>query len=73
MPVPVAEAGSEPEPASSNGDGQQGDLAGARLVALQAALSGRPREEAEAEIAGLLEPAARARLLDDVYAKAGRT
>ncbi|MFN8175159.1 MAG: hypothetical protein U0T02_08840 [Solirubrobacteraceae bacterium] len=48
----------------------QDDLAGARLVALQAALSGRPRKEADAELAELLEPDARARLLDEVYAKA---
>jgi len=74
-PAPAAE-GAEPAPASErasppagNGDAG-GDVAGARLVALQAALSGRPREEVDADLEGMLDPAARASLLDEVYAKA---
>jgi DivIVA domain-containing protein len=64
---PVAE---EP-PAPANGD-KDGDEAGARLIALNMALSGTPREETArylAEHYALADPEA---LLDDVYSRAGQ-
>lgn len=49
------------------------DDAGARLVALELALSGTPRDQAEALLAEQFALGdARAALLDDVYAAAGR-
>lgn len=56
-----------PEPAAPQDD------AGARLVALELALSGTPRERAEAVLAEQFALGERrAELLDDVYAAAGR-
>ncbi len=49
-----------------------GDDAGARLVALELALNGTPREQAEAVLAEQFAIADRRELLDDVYAAAGR-
>ncbi|HKG37640.1 MAG TPA: DivIVA domain-containing protein [Conexibacter sp.] len=49
------------------------DDAGARLVALELALNGTPREQAEAVLAEQFTLADRRELLDDVYAAAGRT
>ncbi|HEV7772419.1 MAG TPA: DivIVA domain-containing protein [Conexibacter sp.] len=54
----------EPAPAA--------DDAGARLVALELALNGTPREQAEAVLAEQFALADRRVLLDDVYAAAGR-
>jgi DivIVA domain-containing protein len=65
-PPPVAE---EP-PAAAEPPSQDGDEAGARLIALNMALSGTPREETArylAEHFTLADPGA---LLDDVYARA---
>jgi DivIVA domain-containing protein len=53
-------------PASANGD-----EAGARLTALNMALSGTPREETAAYLAEHFELADPEALLDDVYARAG--
>jgi DivIVA domain-containing protein len=50
----------------------QVDDTGARLVALELALNGTPREQAEAVLAEQFTPADRRELLDDVYAAAGR-
>ena len=54
-----------PEPARS------GDEAAARIVALELALAGTPREEAERRLAADYELPDRAALLDEVYAAAG--
>jgi DivIVA domain-containing protein len=65
-PPPAAEEPAAAEPPSPNGD-----EAGARLIALNMALSGTPREETArylAEHFTLADPDA---LLDDVYARAG--
>jgi len=48
------------------------DEAGARLIALNMALSGSPREETAAYLAEHFELADPEALLDDVYARAGR-
>jgi DivIVA domain-containing protein len=48
------------------------DDAGARLVALELALNGTPREQAEAVLAEQFAIADHRGLLDDVYAAAGR-
>jgi len=57
-----------PAPVSSLPD----DEAGARLIALNMALGGSPREETAAYLAEHFELADPAALLDDVYARAGR-
>jgi DivIVA domain-containing protein len=67
---PAPEAGS-PAPAT-NGAARSGDEAGARLVALNMALEGTPREETAAFLAEHYEVADLDALLDDVYASAGR-
>ena len=67
----------EPAPASApsgppaNGD-RSDDEAGARLVALNMALEGTPREETARFLTEHYAPADLERLLDDVYASAGR-
>jgi DivIVA domain-containing protein len=66
-PPPEEPAPAEPAP-SANGGGE--DEAGARLIALNMALSGTPREETAAYLAehyALADPEA---LLDDVYSRA---
>ncbi|HEX4806579.1 MAG TPA: DivIVA domain-containing protein [Conexibacter sp.] len=66
-----ADAASVPSPAP--GPAAPADDAGARLVALELALSGAPREQADAVIAEQFALGdERAALLDDVYAAAGR-
>jgi hypothetical protein len=60
----VAAAGDEPVP--------DADEAGARLIALNMALSGTPREETARYLAERFSLADPDRLLDDVYAQAGR-
>jgi hypothetical protein len=49
-----------------------GDEAGARLIALNMALAGKPREEAAAYLAERFRLANVEALLDDVYQRAGR-
>jgi DivIVA domain-containing protein len=63
-PAPLAELSAEPAATA--------DDAGARLVALELALNGTPREQAEAVLAEQFAIADRRELLDDVYAAAGR-
>jgi DivIVA domain-containing protein len=66
----VAEPATPDEPAIANGGPASDDEAGARLIALNMALSGTPREETArylAEHFTLADPEA---LLDDVYAQA---
>jgi len=62
-PEPVAQA----EPPSLNGD-----EAGARLIALNMALSGTPREETAAYLAEHYDLADADALLDDVYSQVGQ-
>jgi DivIVA domain-containing protein len=57
----------EPPPGESNGGG---DEAGARLIALNMALSGTPREETAAYLAEHYDLADPEALLDDVYSRA---
>ena len=77
---PAAQPEPEPEPAfepaapapaaSAVDDG--GDEEGARLIALNMALNGTPREETERYLADNFELADTEALLDDVYARAGQ-
>jgi DivIVA domain-containing protein len=71
---PAAPAGTEPAaPAAPPSDGgRSDDEAGARLVALNMALEGTPREETARFLAEHYELADVDTLLDDVYASAGR-
>jgi len=62
----------ELEPASSGDGGGDGDEEGARLIALNMALNGTPREETEAYLAENFSLADPEGLLDDVYARAGQ-
>jgi len=69
--------GSEPEPATPEPEPSAavnggGDEAGARLIALNMALSGTPREETAAYLAEHFALADPGSLLDDVYERAGR-
>ncbi len=61
---PAAEPVAEPPPS------QDGDEAGARLIALNMALSGTPREETARYLAEHFSLADQDALLDDVYARA---
>jgi DivIVA domain-containing protein len=65
-PELVPEPEPEPEPAATNGD-----EAGARLIALNMALSGTPREETARYLADNYTLADPEGLLDDVYDRAG--
>jgi DivIVA domain-containing protein len=69
-PVSLAEAPAPPaEPVAaepSNGDAD-GDVEGARLIALNMALNGQPREETDRYLAENFDLADRERLLDEVY------
>jgi DivIVA domain-containing protein len=60
----------EPEPARRGASGG-GDVEGARLVALNMALNGQPREEADRYLAENFDLPDRSALLDDVYAAVG--
>ena len=64
--APREEAAPSEEPASANGD-----TAAARIVALDMALSGTPRDETDRFIAEHYDLRDRAALLDEVYAAAG--
>ncbi len=57
-----------PPAAAGAGERRRGDLDGARLVALNMALSGESREQADRHLADSFELADRAKLLDEVYA-----
>jgi DivIVA domain-containing protein len=70
-PASAAQPAESPAPAT-NGAARSGDEAGARLVALNMALEGTPREETAAFVAEHYEVADLDALLDDVYASAGR-
>jgi len=65
-PGPVLPTPEEAQPAQLAGE--NGDLDGARLVALNMALNGDSREETDRYIAENYEVADRAKLLDEVYA-----
>ena len=70
-PAPApAEAPSAPP--AADGASRSGDEAGARLVALNMALEGTPRDATAAFLAEHYEVADLDALLDDVYASAGR-
>lgn len=62
----------EPSPAPAPVSSLPNDEAGARLIALNMALGGSPREETAAYLAEHFELADPEALLDDVYARAGR-
>jgi hypothetical protein len=64
-PAPAATPKAADRPAATNGNG---DLDGARLVALNMALNGEPREQTERYLQENFELADRAKLLDEVYA-----
>ena len=70
QPDPAAPA----EPASTGGGayGGGGDEEGARLIALNMALNGTPREETERYLTDNFSLADTEALLDDVYARAGQ-
>ena len=59
-------------PAAGNGTPATDDEAGARLIALNMALSGTPREETARYLAEHFSLADADALLDDVYDRAGR-
>jgi DivIVA domain-containing protein len=65
-------SGRAADPAAAGEPTAVADDAGARLVALELALNGTPREQAEAVLAEQFAVADRRGLLDDVYAAAGR-
>jgi vacuolar-type H+-ATPase subunit H len=66
---PVAEAEAEPEAAADTSAGD--DAEGARLIALNMALNGTPREETDRYLAENFSLANRDALLDEVYARIG--
>jgi DivIVA domain-containing protein len=69
--TPEPELVEEPPATASNGGGG-GDEAGARLIALNMALSGTPRAETAAYLAEHYDLADPEALLDDVYSRAGQ-
>jgi hypothetical protein len=70
---PVAEPEPEPEPELvAEAPSRNGDEAGARLIALNMALSGTPREETAAYLAEHYNLADAESLLDDVYSQVGQ-
>jgi DivIVA domain-containing protein len=75
-PQPEPEPEPEPEPAppaapASGPAPKNGDSAAARIVALDMALSGKPREDTDHYLAENYDVPDRAALLDEVYAAAG--
>jgi DivIVA domain-containing protein len=60
-----------PEPQPVDGAARNGDEAGARLIALNMALSGTPREETARYLAEHYDLADTEALLDDVYSQVG--
>jgi DivIVA domain-containing protein len=72
-PVEAGEAAAEPAPAAPPSNGARSDdEAGARLVALNMALEGTPRDETARFLGEHYELADLDALLDDVYSSAGR-
>jgi len=65
-------AAPEPPPADAPTESPNGDEAGARLIALNMALSGTPREETARYLSEHFELADGGALLDDVYERAAR-
>jgi DivIVA domain-containing protein len=72
QPVAEEEPAAEEPAAEEPSTARSTDEEGARLAALELALSGRPREEAERYLAEHFELADPAALLDDVYTRIGR-
>jgi DivIVA domain-containing protein len=71
-PEPVPAPAPEPAPAAANGAAPSDDEAGARLVALNMALEGTPREQTARYLAEHYTLPDVEGLLDDVYASAGK-
>jgi hypothetical protein len=71
-PVLPAEVAAPDDPVVGNGAPTKDDEAGARLIALNMALSGTPREETARYLAENFELADTEALLDDVYDRAGK-
>ena len=71
MQDPVPERPVVEEPAAAPTE-RSTDEEGARLAALELALGGTPRDEAERYLAEHFDLADPAALLDDVYARVGR-
>ena len=69
-PPPPADTPAISDTTASNGDGE--DETGARLIALNMALSGSSREETAAYLAEHYDLADPEALLDDVYSRAGQ-
>jgi DivIVA domain-containing protein len=69
-PVPEPAAAAEPEPALGQSEDDDGadDTEGARLIALNMALNGTPRDETDRYLAENFTLSNRAALLDEVYA-----
>jgi DivIVA domain-containing protein len=67
-----AAAAPAPSPEDAAASSPNGDEAGARLIALNMALSGTPREETARYLAQHFDLADADALLDDVYERAGR-
>jgi DivIVA domain-containing protein len=70
-PAPTSQPEAVPEPTATAGAEPAGDAEAARIVALDMALSGTPREETERYLAEHYELGDRDALLDEVYAAAG--
>jgi DivIVA domain-containing protein len=70
-PEPAPEPVTAPDPEPAAAPTVNGDEAGARLIALNMALGGTPREETAAYLAEHFALADADALLDDVYARAG--
>jgi DivIVA domain-containing protein len=70
-PEPEPEPESEPAPPPAAPAPKNGDSAAARIVALDMALSGKPREDTDHYLAENYDVPDRAALLDEVYAAAG--
>jgi DivIVA domain-containing protein len=70
---PAAEAEAEAEPTGGTGEpaAAGGDSEGARLIALDMALSGTPREETERYLSENFQLEEQDKLLDEVYARVG--
>jgi DivIVA domain-containing protein len=69
-PAAAPEPAAAPDPPAAHGP-KNGDSAAARIVALDMALSGTPREDTDRYLAENYDLADRAALLDEVYAAAG--
>lgn len=70
-PAAASESAPEPAPAPASPTAADHDAAGVRLIALNMALDGTPREQTARFLAENFSVADPERLLDDVYASAG--